>query len=353
MTKDIIFSQKILNWYKNTNIQNFPWQLHKTMYHTWLSEIMLQQTQIKTVIPYYKKFIKKFPTITALAKAELNEILHLWSGLGYYARAKNLHKTAKLIIKNYDGKFPEDLNSLISFPGIGRSTAGAILSLTLNKRYPILDSNVKRILIRYYALDCYNTKKITTKDNKKLWKLSEQLIPETNVALFNQAIMNFGQLICTNTHPICNNCPIQNKCQTFLKHTIHQYTKKIPKKKLYKKTIWFLLLFQKNNHLIWLEKRSKPEIWKELFCFPEFSNFDTLNNWLLLHKLNNNQSEIMTTLYHKLSNLDLTIKPILLNINHKLNFYDKDGIWCNLFYLPAIGIPKPVFTLLQQLKNQI
>lgn len=349
MTNNFLFSQKILIWHKNLKIKNLPWQTDKTLYHTWLSEIMLQQTQVKTVIPYYKIFIEKFPTIKTLATAELNEILYLWSGLGYYNRAKNLHKTAKIIFKNYENKFPEDFNTLINLPGIGRSTAGAILSLTLNKKYPILDSNIKRILTRYYAVD-YNTIK-KSKINNQLWNLIQELIPNKKISVFNQAMMNLGQLICTHKNPKCNICPIQNKCQAFLTHTIQKYPKKISKKLFIKKIMWLLLLFQSCNKKIWLEKRLKPGIWKELFCFPEFSNFNILKNWLLIHNLNNYQFEIMTTLNHKLSNLNLEIKPILLNIHHnKLNYHNKNGIWCELFNLPAVGIPTPISVIIQKLK---
>lgn len=352
MKKNVTFSQKILNWHKNYKTQDLPWQLNKTMYHTWLSEIMLQQTQVNTVIPYYIKFIQKFPTIKKLAIAKLNEILYLWSGLGYYARAKNLHKTANIIINNHNNTFPEDFNTLISLPGIGKSTAGAILSLALNKRYPILDSNIKRILIRYYAIDHCTIKETKVQYNKKLWNLSEQLLPETKISTFNQTMMNLGRLICTNKKPICNICPIHNKCQAFLTHKVQQYPKKIAKKKLNIKIMWLLLLLQHDSNQIWLEQRLQQGIWEKLFCFPEFSSLNALNNWLLLHKINNHQTEKMTILKHKLSHFNLEIRPILLKINYKIDYHQKNGVWCNLFNLPIIGIPTPIFIILQKLQTK-
>lgn len=353
MQNNIKFSQKILIWYKHLRPKNLPWQSNITIYHTWLSEIMLQQTQIHTVIPYYKKFIKKFPTIEKLATAKLNEILYLWSGLGYYTRAKNLHKTAKIIVKHHNSIFPEDLNTLISLPGIGRSTAGAILSLALNKRYPILDSNIKRILIRHYAIDYYATIQPPKKNNTRmLWDLSMQLIPNTEISIFNQAMMNLGQLICTNKNPKCNHCPIHNTCQSFLTQKTQQYPKKIINKKLTKKTMWLLLLLQPYSKKIWLEQRLNPGIWKELFCFPEFTSLDTLKNWLLLYNLQDNQPEVMTILKCKLSNINLEMRPIMLNIKNKLNYNNNNGIWCDLFSLPIIGIPKPIFTILQKLQEK-
>lgn len=352
MINNTEFSQKIIIWYQNFKIKSLPWQLNKTIYHVWLSEIMLQQTQVNTVIPYYKKFIKKFPTIEKLAIADLNEILHLWSGLGYYTRAKNLYKTAKIIVEDYNSIFPEDFNTLISLPGIGRSTAGAVLSLALNKRYPILDSNIKRILIRYHAIDYYATITHPKKNNNRmLWILSTQLMPTTRISTFNQAMMTLGQLICTNKNPKCNCCPIQNKCQSFLTHTTQQYPKKITKKKLIKKIMWLLLLIQCHNQKIWLEQRLNLGIWKELFCFPEFNTLNALRNWLLTHNFKENQCKAITIVKCKLSNIDLKIKPIILYVDEKFSYNKKNGIWCNFFNLPAIGIPKPILTILQQLKQ--
>lgn len=350
MKNDILFSQKILIWHKTIKIENFPWQSNNTIYHTWLSEIMLQQTQINTVIPYYIKFIEKFPTITELAKAELNEILHLWSGLGYYNRAKNLYKTAKIITKYYNNKFPEDFNTLINLPGIGKSTAGAILSLTLNKKYPILDGNIKRILIRYYVIN-YDITQKSIIDNK-LWHLSAKLMPEKQISAFNQAMMNLGRLICTYKNPNCHICPVHNECQAFLTNTTQKYPKKIIKKKSTKTTMWLLILFQLYNHTIWLEKRLHSGIWKELFCFPEFKSFDMLQIWLFKNNLNNNSYEIMPILHRKLSHLNLEIRPILLNMNNKLNSQKNHGIWCHLYNLPCIGIPKPISIIIKILRKK-
>ncbi|URJ30977.1 A/G-specific adenine glycosylase [Blochmannia endosymbiont of Camponotus sp.] len=349
MAQNLIFSKSILLWYQKYRTQDLPWQLNKTMYKTWLSEIMLQQTQVKTVIFYYERFIARFPTIIQLAEAGLDEVLFLWSGLGYYARARNLHKTARIIVQDYCGNFPKDFNVLISFPGIGRSTAGAILSLTLDQRHPILDGNIKRILTRYYAVDYYllgNKSKI----NNKLWLLSEQLLPDTGTGVFNQAMMDLGRLICTNTCPVCKDCPLQENCQAFLTHRVNQYPRKEPSKKLLKKTIWFLLLLLQRHKvkMIWLEKRLYQTIWGGLFCFPEFSSFNMLNVWLLNYNLNNDQYIDLSILRHKLSNVDLEIRPVLLSINKKINC-KQDGIWYDLTDPPIIGLPRPISMILQRL----
>ncbi|WHL24866.1 MAG: A/G-specific adenine glycosylase [Candidatus Blochmannia vicinus] len=349
MAQNLIFSKKILLWYQKYRTQDLPWQLNKTMYKTWLSEIMLQQTQVKTVIFYYKRFIIRFPTIIQLADAELDEVLFLWSGLGYYARARNLHKTARIIVKYYCGNFPKDLDILISFPGIGRSTAGAILSLTLDQHHPILDGNIKRILTRYYAFDYYLLEN-KSKINNKLWLLSEQLLPDTGTGVFNQAMMDLGRLICTNTCPSCKDCPLQEDCQAFLNHKVNLYPRKEPTKKLLKKTIWFLLLLlqRRKVKMIWLEKRSYQMIWGGLFCFPEFSNINMLNIWLLNYHLHDDQYIKLSILKHRLSNIDLEIRPILLNLNKKIDC-KKDGIWYDLMDPPSVGLPNPISIILRRL----
>lgn len=350
MEHNFIFSDKIILWHIDSQIQPFPWQLNKTIYNVWLSEIMLQQTQVITVIPYYKNFIKKFPTIFQLATAELNEILYLWSGLGYYKRATNLQKTAKIIVEQYFGQFPSNLKTLISLPGIGRSTAGAILSLALNKPYPILDGNIKRILIRYYLLNFDTSKKSTL--NNKLWSLIETLIPQNNAAIFNQAMMDLGRLICTNNKPKCNICPINNHCQSFLKNEIKPYLHTVitHTQKKSKQMVWWIILCLKTDYMVWLTKRSQENIWKELFCFPEFYNLHSLKEWLLIHQLQNKKHHNMTTFKHQISNICLNIQPILIIIEKKNDFNKKNGIWYNLYKPAIIGLPKPILTILNKIK---
>lgn len=350
MTCNFVFSNKIILWYLNTKTYDLPWQRNKTMYNVWLSEVMLQQTQVINVVLYYQKFIEKFPTIFQLAKAELNAVLYLWSGLGYYKRAINLHKTAKIVVEHYSGQFPQDLKTLMSFPGIGRSTAGAILSLALNQCYPILDGNIKRILIRYYSINC-NTIKLSTINNK-LWFLIEQLIPHKNIAIFNQAMMNLGRSICTYKKPACNICPIHNHCQSFLTHKTNQYpvltTTNIKKKS--KQIIWWLLLFLKTNKTVWLVKRSQESIWQGLFCFPEFYNFNMLNTWLINNNLNNNTYHNMIILKHQISNMHLQIHPIFMKINTNINLVNNNGIWYDSCQPAVIGLPKPVSILLNTIQ---
>jgi A/G-specific adenine glycosylase len=200
---------KLLRWFKQ-NRRDLPWRKTKDPYAIWISEIMLQQTQVATVIPYYEKFLKTFPTIRSLAKADLSKVLKVWEGLGYYSRARNLHRASRIILSHFNGKIPENLNDLLSLPGIGRYTAGAIFSIAFNKETPILDGNVKRVLSRLFAVT-ENSKKM----EKILWKYSESLIPKGHASFFNQALMDFGATVCTPKAPSCPECPIKNVCKAY------------------------------------------------------------------------------------------------------------------------------------------
>ena len=192
------FSDAILAWYDKFGRKTLPWQQQKTPYKVWLSEIMLQQTQVATVIPYFERFIERFPTVADLAAADQDEVLHLWTGLGYYARARNLHKAAKHIVDHHGGEFPTDIEQVIALPGVGRSTAGAVLSLSLKQHHPILDGNVKRTLARCYAVEGWPGKKPV---ENKLWEIAEANTPAQGVERYNQAMMDMGAMICTRSKP--------------------------------------------------------------------------------------------------------------------------------------------------------
>ena len=223
------FSAQVLDWYDKYGRKTLPWQIDKTPYKVWLSEVMLQQTQVATVIPYFERFMARFPTVTDLANAPLDEVLHLWTGLGYYARARNLHKAAQQVATLHGGKFPETFEEVAALPGVGRSTAGAILSLSLGKHFPILDGNVKRVLARCYAVSGWPGKKEV---ENKLWSLSEQVTPAVGVERFNQAMMDLGAMICTRSKPKCSLCPLQNGCIAAANNSWALYPGKKPKQTL-------------------------------------------------------------------------------------------------------------------------
>ena len=202
------FSNRIINWYKNNGRHDLPWRKNISPYSIWISEIMLQQTQVKTVIPYFNKFIEKYPNLEALLHASEDEILAQWSGLGFYRRAKNIYKACRVISENFNSKLPTNINDLESLPGIGRSTAGAIMSIAFNEGYPILDANVKRVLGRYKKISF----KTVNEKQKKLWLISEKLTPNKESFEYTQGIMDLGATHCSKSKPNCDKCPVSNDC---------------------------------------------------------------------------------------------------------------------------------------------
>ena len=203
------FSDKLIKWHKKSGRKNLPWQIDKSPYKVWISEIMLQQTQVTTVIPYFERFIKRFPNISTLAEANQDDVLSLWSGLGYYARARNIYKTAIILKSDFNSLLPSSLDQLIDLPGIGRSTAGAILSLGFNQKAPILDGNVKRVITRYRNIEEDITKNKTL---NYLWDIVEELQPEKDFSIYTQSIMDLGAIICKRKTPLCRKCPLSKNC---------------------------------------------------------------------------------------------------------------------------------------------
>ncbi|UDG79595.1 A/G-specific adenine glycosylase [Candidatus Steffania adelgidicola] len=345
MTETLLFAQLVLTWYQQVGRKTLPWQLEKTPYTIWLSEIMLQQTQVITVIPYFQRFITEFPDVFQLAAASLNEVLHLWTGLGYYARARNLHKTAQLIVKQYHGEFPSNFDSIIALPGIGRSTAGAILSLAFHKHYPILDGNVKRVLSRYYGISGWPGKK---KVENHLWQLTENLTPAKKVAQFNQGMMDLGAMVCIRSRPKCIHCPLKKGCQAYLTNNWTKYPGKKTKKILPKKTTWFLLLQHKNH--VWLEQRPALGVWGGLFCFPQFSALESLAIWLNQHGFPYDQFQQLSCIHHTFSHFYLDIIPIWQKVRSiQCSMDEGTGLWYNLTTPSLIGLATPVRRLLFQL----
>ncbi|MCR3754696.1 MAG: adenine DNA glycosylase [Candidatus Westeberhardia cardiocondylae] len=347
-----IFVEEIIFWYKYNGRSFLPWRLDKDPYKIWLSEIMLQQTHVTTVIPYFKKFLNRFPTILQLSESSLDTILYLWSGLGYYVRARNLYYTAKIVSEWYFGKFPSDFGIIITFPGIGRSTAGAILSIAFNKCYSILDANVKRILMRYFNISAiFHVNKL----EKILWSLIEYLTPKNFVAEFNQAIMDFGALVCTSRDPKCFFCPIRNSCLFYLRVYIgklHVCNKSV-KKVLLVRCVWFLVLQKKN--LVWLEKRFMTKFWKELFCFPEFSSLKKLlfflkNLGLMMHKF-----QCMRSVKYNISNFILKMNFVQLKLDSSVKIDMRNmnyGVWYNLQCPQSVGISSPIFRWLSKIYRE-
>ncbi|MGK2889689.1 MAG: A/G-specific adenine glycosylase [Candidatus Malihini olakiniferum] len=349
-----LFAQQVLAWYERYGRKTLPWQQEKTPYSVWLSEIMLQQTQVATVIPYFQRFIACFPDILALAAAPLDEVLHLWTGLGYYARAHNLHKAAQTIANQHGGEFPTTFEAVTALPGVGRSTAGAVLSLSLDQHHPILDGNVKRVLARCYTVAGWPGKKEV---EQQLWALSEQLTPALGVSQFNQAMMDLGAMICTRSRPKCELCPLKNGCMAYANHNWANYPGKKSKQTLPEKSAWFLLL-QRGNE-VWLQQRPAIGLWGGLFYFPQFSSHDDVKPWLQQRGLKTTDVQQLVSFRHTFSHFHLDIVPLWLALpadkTHTLHdacMEEKIGLWYNLAKPPAVGLAAPVERLLRMLTQQ-
>ena len=340
------FSAQVLEWYDKYGRKTLPWQLEKTPYKVWLSEVMLQQTQVATVIPYFERFMARFPTVTDLAHAPIDEVLHLWTGLGYYARARNLHKAAQQVADQHGGVFPDTFEEVAALPGVGRSTAGAVLSLALGKHFPILDGNVKRVLARCYAVDGWPGRKEV---EKRLWEISEQVTPAEGVAQFNQAMMDLGATVCTRSKPKCTLCPLNNGCIAYANESWAQYPGKKPKQTLPERT-GFLLLMQ-HGETVWLDRRPPSGLWGGLYCFPQFSDEAALRDWLAQRQI---QADTLTELNgfrHTFSHFHLDIVPMWLPVSSFTSCMDEGtGLWYNLAQPPSVGLAAPVERLLQQLR---
>ena len=330
--------------------KHLPWQQNKTPYRVWISEIMLQQTQVATVIPYYQRFMATFPDVQALANAEQDLVLQHWTGLGYYARARNLHKAAKILASDHGGDFPGNIEKVIELPGIGRSTAGAILSLSRGSHYPILDGNVKRVLARHYLVEGHNGQ---AKYEKALWPITEQLTPEEGVGFYNQAMMDIGASICTRSKPKCSECPIQSSCLANATEQQSLYPQKKPKKQLPVKTTYMLV--PKVGDRVLLEKRPPTGIWGSLWGFIEVDDLNDVNKAANSLQLIVNETRQLDTFRHTFSHYHLDITPVLLNCQSKQSdqIAEPKTKWLDLYSQEQIGTATPVLSILQTIKQLI
>jgi len=336
------FSGLILKWYEKHGRHDLPWQKNITPYRVWISEIMLQQTQVSAVIPYYRRFMQDFPTLETLAAAKDNDVLSHWSGLGYYARARNLHKTAKIIQEQYDGIFPNTVEKITTLPGIGMSTAGAIVSFAFAKRAVILDGNVKRVLARFYAINSPLSQKNTT---QQLWQYAETLTPIKNAAHYNQAMMDLGATLCTRTKPRCTDCPLQKKCLAYQENKPEHFPIKIIKKSRPIKKTYMLIIYNQFDEIL-LHKRPSSGIWGGLWSFPERKPSRHFKN------LNFKHSKILSKMIHQFTHFTLEILPICIKIKN-MNVVKKldlsEFIWYKQTEKLPGGVPTPVSKILRAL----
>jgi len=340
------FSDRLLQWFGEHGRKDLPWQQHTGPYEIWVSEIMLQQTQVQTVIPYFERFTRRFPDIESVASADIDAVLQLWSGLGYYARARNLHRAAQIICEQFAGTFPRAFGDIVALPGIGRSTAGAILSLAHDERHAILDGNVKRVLARHQAVAGWPGK---TEVLNKLWSVAEAHTPEKRVAEYTQAIMDLGATLCTRSNPVCSACPVRDDCKARLSDSIEQFPGRKPKKaKPLKQTTMVMAI---NENAVYLERRPPAGIWGGLWSLPEVDDVDDWCRQVLQNSPHN--TEPRDTLRHSFSHFDLDIQPVVVRVDavSRKVADNPDATWYALGDNPPGGIAAPVQKLLDTLKT--
>jgi A/G-specific adenine glycosylase len=349
-----LFSHRIIDWQQRHGRHGLPWQ-GADVYRVWLSEIMLQQTQVVTVIPYYLRFVARFPTIAALAADSEESVLAHWSGLGYYSRARNLHHTAQLIMQRHDGKFPQHFEDILALPGIGRSTAAAISAFAFHERCAILDGNVKRLLARYHAIEGYTGEK---KIEAQLWQQAEALLPKHDVAVYTQGLMDLGAMICTRSKPQCPICPLQADCTAYQNDRVAQLPTPRPRKVLPEKHSTFLLLL--NGSDILLKKRPGSGIWGGLWCPPQadpklLSEVEDAGAYCFKHfGTETIHTLALPTFTHTFTHFKLHITPLLLQVINKPKQIQEPGsVWLNVNDSLQAAIPTPVRKLLQDVQARL
>jgi len=338
----LTFADRLLDWFDQYGRKNLPWHQPRTAYHVWVSEIMLQQTQVQTVIPYYEKFIARFPDLTKLAQAQQDEVLAHWSGLGYYARGRNLHRTAQIIQIEHQGIFPSEFEKLIRLPGIGRSTAHAILAQAFNQPLAILDGNVKRVLARYSTLERPTSEK---QAESQLWQLAQQLMSTSRPADYTQAIMDLGSMLCKRSKPLCSSCPVQTDCKAQVTNRVSEFPIKKPTKSKPIKHIWMLIQINSAKRIRFIQ-RPQSGIWGGLISLPEF---DSQNGCLLNAHPYQGLIEY-PTIQHSFSHYHLRIHPIYATTANEIReANDPNALWLTQTEALTKGLPAPVRTLIEQL----
>jgi len=353
------FSRRVLDWFDQYGRKNLPWQKfshdqQQNTYNVWLSEIMLQQTQVNTVIPYFERFMQAFPRLEDLAQAPQDQVLHLWTGLGYYARARNLHRCAQIIIEQHQGQFPIGVEALSDLPGIGRSTAGAISSIAQQQRAAILDGNVKRVLARHSAIAGWPGQSDTL---KQLWHIAEQYTPHSRCNHYTQAIMDLGASLCSRSKPQCELCPLKHDCIARAQGNPTDYPGKKPRKNKPIKTAQLLMLRNPCGELL-LQKRPEQGIWGGLWSFPELPcghdhRHHTLDTYLQGQTEALGPSEVWDSHRHTFSHYHFDIQPVLIQLNREPSSIteDQQSLWYNLHAPAKIGLAAPVKKLLLKLQQ--
>jgi A/G-specific adenine glycosylase len=343
---DGFLASQVVHWQAQSGRHDLPWQNTRDPYRVWLSEIMLQQTQVVTVQAYFARFLARFADVQALAQAPLDEVLHLWAGLGYYSRARNLHRCAQDVVRLHDGVFPRLALQLQTLPGIGRSTAAAIAALCFGERVAILDGNVKRVLTRYLG---FADDLALASNERHLWDQATQLLPTRdllhNMARYTQGMMDLGATVCSSKNPACPACPLSARCVAHATGTPEKFPLKTRKLKRSAQSIWLLWALA-DDGAIWLSPRPTPGVWAGLYCLPLFEDRQALQvavgqpggaPWL----------QDLPSFKHVLTHKDLYLHPVVLKLQGRHTLV-LEGQWFGAAQIAKMGLPAPIKKLLQQ-----
>lgn len=346
-------SERVVEWQTSHGRNHLPWQKTRDPYRVWLSEIMLQQTQVNTVLDYYMRFLTRFPDVQSLARAPADEVMGLWSGLGYYSRARNLYRCAQQVMLDHGGAFPSTAQTLATLPGIGRSTAGAIAAFCFSQRVAILDANVRRVLTRFLGFD---KDLASAKNERLLWDLAELLLPterlETAMPRYTQGLMDLGASVCTPKAPRCESCPLSEKCAAFQSGTPERYpvrTRKISRRS----ESWRLVILRNARGQVWLQRRPVKGIWAGMHCVPVFMDEASMENFISsLGDKDGRQPESLQPFVHVLTHRDLHLHPVLIRVA-LVERPTEEGDWLGPDQWTSVGLPAPIRKLLDEAQRQL
>lgn len=343
------FAQRVIAWQREYGRHDLPWQATRDPYPVWISEVMLQQTQVTAVIPYFERFIARFPDLASLASADQDDVLALWSGLGYYARARNLHRAARIVVEQYGGAFPEEFEAIAALPGIGRSTAGAISVFVSGARQAILDGNVKRVLARCFGISGFPGNKLI---EQRMWSLAVALLPEGDVGDYTQGLMDLGAAVCTRNRPHCEACPLGGECVALHENRVAELPSRRPGKPVPGKSTVMLIL-QRNGEIL-LEKRPESGIWGGLWSFPEVSDAsqaETLSRGRFGATVK--AEGALPVIRHGFTHFTLDITPALLRVMQTEPRAQSPGhVWLTVEDAIGAAVPAPVRTILHRLRDR-
>jgi A/G-specific adenine glycosylase len=342
------FGRALVRWQARYGRHGLPWQATRDPYRIWLSEVMLQQTQVATVIPYFERFVARFPDVGSLARATLDEVLALWSGLGYYSRARNLHAAARVVVESYRGCFPRTREDLASLPGVGRSTAAAIAVFAFGAREAILDGNVKRVLARHFAVRGYPGDK---RVENRLWKVAEGHLPARDIERYTQALMDLGAILCTRRKPACATCPVRTSCKAHASGKEETYPVPRPRRaRAFRKTSMLLIL---RAGEILLEKRPPAGVWGGLWCLPEMSfSADVPAFCRRRFGASLARVERLPLLRHGFTHFTLEIAPVVCHLGEATACAaEPRQVWLPLEEAPQAAVPAPIRKLLRALQS--